>query len=517
MPTLSTWLQQVGFSRGNPFATKQANHEPEILQACFVEHPSFDRIARDQPPRSTILHAERGAGKTSACLMYEQLAFQERDLRRTLVVRLDDWPRMLKARKRSIEHQIDVYIQHVLQQALLSLIHYPVAVWWQAPSDPTLQQFWMWLLQTHASDLTQQEQTTFAQSGRLFAPDADLGQLSGPWQHQNHIALRWLIRALHATGFQQLVVLVDRIDETPLTVNNAVIGAELLQPLIADLPLLEMEGLVFKFFIPSQLVELWIQQGVLRSDRIACEALNWDQPELLRQVLQTRLDYFSDGRTNSLAACADPSLRDQLDDTLVAHAAGSPRRLLLLGEALFLARVADDSTDDLLIKPHHLAHVLRNLPPLTLSMAYPQTTAPHQPVPVTLPDPVTTLNTPALLRIDRDSTVYRGSVPLTASRELPPLQRAVLRYLFSKVGIACSYSELGREIWHDELIDEDTVRKVLSRLMKLLNPPEPATVIYLERRSGGLYVLQHAEPLPLDQEPRWETMKLPKTRSSGSN
>ena len=517
MLDLTAWLRLVGLEGGNPFANKQADEEREWLQACFVEHPAFNALAREKPPHSSILHAARGSGKTSACTMYEQLCMEEAAYRQVLVVRFSDWLPLTGYLHQPFDMQVNGYLSVLFRQVANSLGHAHSYPWLHPPADHALQAFLAWFCETYGDELTDHDLSQLAASARLFIPGAgphvSIHNRYQPIQSQ----FKLLLRALKAAGVQQLIVLVDRVDEVAISVADAAQGANLLLPLIGNLDLLEREGLVFKFFVPTEVVAVLRQRRQLRDDRVRCDHLEWaDTPQgqfLLIRVLQNRLRHFSAGRIDSLAALADPDLRASIDEQIAHAANGSPRTLLLLGEALLLARAADADSGNLLIGRVHLEHVLSAqiaIPQLTQPLASPEIAQATRPKPSMLPvapspfPPVQ--GAPPRIQMQRDGTVSCGHESIPNTTQLPRLQRLTLRYLFSKVGSLCSYSELGREVWNDELIDEDTVRKVLTRLMGVLNAGVDQ-LPYLERRSGGFYLLQHAELLPLEDEPAWSTLK----------
>ncbi|PDW02316.1 hypothetical protein [Candidatus Viridilinea mediisalina] len=496
MLNLTEWLKLVGLEGGNPFAYKQADVEREWLQACFVEHPAYNALALEHQPRSSILHAARGAGKTSACMMYEQLCLEELPTRRDLVVHFDDWITLLDYQEQSLEQQVAGYLENLFRHVAnqLGLIVWQ-AEWLRPASDPSLQAFLAWFCRTYGDELTDGQLADLLASGRLFSSELAAHDPPVVRQRSPHNQLTWLLRALHATGWRTLIVLVDRVDEVALSVDDAAQGANLLLPFVGNLPLMEQQGLVFKFFVPSEVVKVLRERKQLRDDRLRCDHLDWAQPQMLRQILQNRLRHFSGGRIDSLAALAAPELRD-IDDQLVLTAQSSPRRLLLLGETLLQTRAADASSGDLLIRPIHLEQTL--LHQLTIPQLSPTLPLVSVAPSLTPSDPVA-CNIPRL-QMRPDGRVLRGNQEIPDSTKLSRLQRGCLRYLLSKAGTICHYNELGREIWYDETMGEENIRKVLSRLMDFINDGD-TKINYIERQSGGAYILQHADLLPLDQEP----------------
>lgn len=535
---LDAWLRSVGLDGRNPFANKQADEERDWLQECFVEHPAYDAMARELVLHSSILHAVRGAGKTSTCTMYEQTCADEAEHRRSLVVRLNDWVGLSGLRGTAPHLQLDGYVEVLLPLIVAALWRAREAAWLQPPADPSLRRELAWFCRRYDAELTEGELDALLNTPRLFdAPPAgdDLPPRVSRLPPRDQI--RRLLRALAAAGVKAVIVLVDRVDEVVDSAAEAVVGAELLLPIVGNLLLMERDGLVFKLFIPSEIVAELRAKGKLRHDRIRCYDLSWSGPDgvlLLKRVLQNRLLHFSNLRIDSLAALAATDLRDVVDDRLSEAAEGSPRRLLILGEELFRLRAADATPTDLLIERRHLEAALAmpiEIPALRRSDApavgawarEPAPVAPAAPPPpeegagepelepvvdeALAPRPApAAADSPPPLRMAPDCTLYRGGEPLPRSQSLPIRQRLVVRYLLSKANTVCHFSELGKEIWNDGAVSEDTVRKVLGRLMAYLSryQEEPP---YLQRLAGGFYLLAPAEPLPLEEAPLWTTLK----------
>ncbi len=140
------------------------------------------------------------------------------------------------------------------------------------------------------------------------------------------------------TGLQALCVVVDRWDETVETSDSPQMLAAILEPLMANLGLMELQGIAFKFFLPHPLRETLEGRGRVRFDRLrACEIV-WNDT-LLGQMLGKRLLVYSNGRIRALAQVCKSPLSPSIDENLVKWADASPRRLLRLGELLFLAHV----------------------------------------------------------------------------------------------------------------------------------------------------------------------------------
>jgi hypothetical protein len=139
--------------------------------------------------------------------------------------------------------------------------------------------------------------------------------------------LRSLVGAL---GYNSIYVLIDKVDETPLTDNPE--GAyKLVKPLLADLELLSLKGFGWKFFLWDKVESLYREDGA-RSDRVPIYNLKWDRIDLVTLLTQ-RLKAASGGKITSLSKLC-PSL-DHLDTAVCIFANHSPRNLIQLMERIF--------------------------------------------------------------------------------------------------------------------------------------------------------------------------------------
>jgi DNA-binding response OmpR family regulator len=510
MLSLTEWLRQVGFQGQNPFAVKQADQEGDDLQAYFVEHPAYNAILDDRFPHNTILHAPRGAGKSSSRRMFEQYCRNRADLLRPLLVELTDW-RAIVDRAGSIEQlRLEHYIETLLAQTLAALAADEPHAWRRPPDDPDMAGYLNWLCLACAQDLAPKQRRMFHTRGWIV--EQDLSALD-----EYHLlrlspaqTLTVLSELLQAMGYQSCYIVIDRVDEITEIVAHWSLGARVLEPIIGNLRLIEIPGLAFKYFIPSEIVDVLRELGSLRTDRIRCFELHWSGHEgqtLLRELLQNRLRHFSDGKIESLASRATLDFRD-IDEQLVAAAQGSPRRLLNLGELLFQACADSADDDNLLIRPAHLAAALQKLaarerreqPAVSStasadpdhSLVAAQEPARLRAIEVSAAPPAQPAIPP--LRIKGDGSIWRGDEEIHGWAALPTLQRRFLQYLYAHRGKLCGKEELLATIWQgkDAPTDEDALRKLAQRLIHFVEP-DPQNPVYIKKIRGGDYCLLNTE------------------------
>src|SRR5690606_5107637 len=62
-------------------------------------------------------------------------------------------------------------------------------------------------------------------------------------------------------GYGSIYILVDRIDETSITSNNARIAFDFIKALLTDLHVLEMDGISYKFFLWDKALDFYYNEG----------------------------------------------------------------------------------------------------------------------------------------------------------------------------------------------------------------------------------------------------------------
>ena len=75
-------------------------------------------------------------------------------------------------------------------------------------------------------------------------------------------------------GFDSVYVMVDKLDETQLTTTDPGLTADLIIPLLLDLPAMEMPGIAYKVFIWDLSKQRYAESGG-RADRIPEHQLTW--------------------------------------------------------------------------------------------------------------------------------------------------------------------------------------------------------------------------------------------------
>lgn len=481
MSTFDEWLRIIGFSRGNPFASKVADQEDyTLLGDYFFEHRAYASVLNSGLSESCLLHAPRGAGKTATRRMFARRVLSRFQQARPLLVELCDWATVVELAGSAAAVSLKDHILPALyDQAVLALAQSePPRL---LPADTHHQQYLHWLCATHGRGLTPALRERVALRrwipwpGAPPSPDYALSVMTLRRQMET------LIGVVCSLGFSGCYVVLDGVDETAGHTADWAAGAAILAQLLGQHALLKLPDLAFKCFVPSEIFQLLKQGGSVRLDLLSVYELVWSVDEL-NALLSERLLVYSDNSIPRLAGIAHREVRDQIDRRLCELAAGSPRRLIALGNQLLQSWAATATPEEPYITAAHLAELPPSAPP-------------PKPLP---PLPGTDLPTSAVppLHWRPNGKLYRGHEEISDSdKTITPLQRRALELLFAQPGKLVSDTRLAQDVYElGELVgpdDKERLRKLFSRLIRLIEPDEKNPV-YIKRLSGG-YRLDNAE------------------------
>ncbi len=517
MPAMSTsfdeWLRSLGF-KGNPFAEREAERE-KTLSEYFIAGPHYSDMLGDlHDPRTSILFADRGCGKTAYRLMIAEECRPAQMKSTVLAASYTDFDRVIDRAGGNphavmLAHHLEAIVAHGVTSLLEALSRNPTP-FSQSPSDVR----------------GELRALVHAYSPRALLPSRlrrRLQEIAGddsksiPWQSMWEdgspgAISRWLYRTrlsenpsahfwallyesrdsslpgtprqdfqlflelLPQLGIQGLYVLVDRLDETFALQNPATMAA-FLNPLLSDLILLNQPRVGFKLFLPINVLQALQRQPRARLDRLHIFILEWNGQEL-RQVLQDRLDAFSNGRVQSLDALFEGASLNQM---LIRYAWGCPRTLLLLADILlhqiYNTMIWQESQAPAVAKGGTKTET-RKLAD-AMDRAVEEFRRRYS---ILLP----------LLRIDDETgMVYIGSRPVP--RQPSASEFKVLDYLRQHKGEIISKDRLFDDVLSDEEGKSDeAIDSLMSRLRRKIEP-DPARPMYLITVRGRGYRLERVE------------------------
>lgn len=139
---------------------------------------------------------------------------------------------------------------------------------------------------------------------------------------------------VRAFGFSGIVVLVDKVDEIQATANSAEATASLIHPLLAQIQLLEVNGFSWIFFLWSKVKDHFEGKTPVRLDKIAHATISWNQYNL-RELIEARVRFFSEGRLSFADLLADDLDPDDVFSHMCTLALTSPRELIKLFDTVF--------------------------------------------------------------------------------------------------------------------------------------------------------------------------------------
>jgi hypothetical protein len=357
---LSKFLTFFGFTE-NPFASTNADKEPK-LSKYFVPPPYFTSVLGDaRDPKSNLVFAPRGGGKTAQKVMLEERASSAEGTA-FLAITYDSFRSLPKKRasSASIEWHLTQVIERLLIGALAligerklqllnsnekKILSYAIDKYLGSLSAAEAAITFNAVKTNfdHASEFISKHKSNIVKLVsaipmlfglsplELEAGKSELKDESPIW------VIEKLIEIIRKSGVESIYILVDRIDEVTEFSNDAAACAKFIHPLLSDLSLLELDGLAFKIFLWDQLEEELTQLG-MRSDRVLVHRLSWT-PKNLSEMLSKRLATYSGEKVNDLNSLTAPDVEIDLQKLVCVLGNGSPRDVIRL-----INRIIDEHT-----------------------------------------------------------------------------------------------------------------------------------------------------------------------------
>ncbi|MBK8985319.1 MAG: winged helix-turn-helix domain-containing protein [Chloroflexi bacterium] len=402
---IGEWLQSLGFHHGNPFATNEADRERALLPTFFVDVESYDLIKGEQ---TAIVFAPRGGGKSSLRIMLASYGAPWSPGASILAVECTDFDLLIEHWHRQRPLTISQYMHWLLPMGMKALFD-TIFIEDSLQSSQTISASDLAYRFSRTKELTPPIRIHFARLLHTYCPVVlsaeKIGQLfslygvdpdSFDWKQFDTAVLQNQLRQfvtdcqlpanellllladlndfrsisasestasspkslladftdlVRKAGFTSVHFLLDRLDETVELADNPEAQADILEPLLAHLPVMEMPGTAFKFFLSEETRNvLWKRPTVRQEDRLAEYAvtLKWDG-DRLKRLLDERLSSYSahpitgTPEVPDLAAiCVEngrtsESVGEKIEKAMLSKAQNSPRRLIMAGRLLFEA------------------------------------------------------------------------------------------------------------------------------------------------------------------------------------
>jgi hypothetical protein len=337
-------LNSLGFE-SDPFGKTNADEE-EKLDQYFVAPPFFNAVLGDPlSPKSSLVFAPRGGGKTALKRKIE-LSSQESGF---LCVTYNHFD---VSGKKLTDISSEYHLLNLIEILLVGVITAVSNAGIDRISNDD-RHFIYLFVKKHLTQIDQAKLKTDISAIKNFPDKAKeiWNKFTGPigfvlnallekvglgsaeikaFQNQDGRlgSLRDQLTILQGIsaklGFPSVYVLIDRIDENPLT-GSVEKSYAFISPLMTDLQLLEIPGFGFKFFLWDLLLDDY--RTIARPDRIKYHTLEWKHDQLVR-MLSERLKAYSGGTVSSLQKISDANLSTPLDEVIAICAQGSPRNVV---------------------------------------------------------------------------------------------------------------------------------------------------------------------------------------------
>lgn len=363
MFTRDEYFHKLGFI-SDPFASSNAEHE-EHLNDYFIEPPYFSSLVGSlNHPKSSIVIAPRGFGKTAQRRQLEKIAD---DNLNTICIVYDNFPieGISKASEVTYERHLSRITKSLLI-ALLSKIYVDDLVYDFDDYEKGIlvKLIRCNILDNNLPEIREAISAIKGLKGRLYdiwlsaskpinsiinmilqrkgLGNVDLSferaetRLNPEQFFENFLLIEKLFQKIQV---KSVFVLIDRVDETNITGNDSSSSYLLIRPLIKDLRLLERQTIVFKFFLWDKITEHWTND--IRLDRIEKFDLSWKESQI-RSMIDKRLQILSQGSIASLSQILNCS--SDMIDAIILFANKSPRDLINILKQIFdvyLDRVKD--------------------------------------------------------------------------------------------------------------------------------------------------------------------------------
>ena len=395
------WLADIGFVHGDPFEENDAYFERIDLPSYFHATSAYDAIVGNPlKPETKLVFAARGSGKTAhwAMLLHEsQPQKSSGRLGRVLAIphiRFDQLWELYRSNNRitSMDH-VRVLLKYGARTFLETLLHnaerarkFPAADlgrlrWFCDEFAPELLQVdsvktclelvlkkfpltWNAFVQAVEKQalLRKLKPHTTSPTALFLAKLVDSPSRSLNPQLLTDELLAEFVKLVRHADLDAVYILIDQLDATTEAQQNPQLAVTLLEPLVADLHLMQGDGWAFKIFLPEETRPFllkpntrlgeWMQRHDLR--------IEWDK-DALREMLHSRLKFFSNekcasldtlsGISNANSLASDDQVSTEktnshsarkpktIEEAMLDEADRSPRRLFQFGKYLFDARV----------------------------------------------------------------------------------------------------------------------------------------------------------------------------------
>ena len=348
----------------NPFAHTNADEEERLLD-YFIPPPYFNAVfGNPKKPKSFIVFAPRGGGKSAQRRMIESKC----ENNNVLAITYDrfEFPSIQFAKDVTQVHHLQKIIRYCLMGILVTLYEKPDLKSNLSKYDKNIfvelskiyfdgiDQYELSQALNSLKSLKQKIQKIFNELpmnsiqsviNNIFGKDFDFTKFPEESKKPEAAYLKYRLGLIQSIAskleFDAIYILIDRVDEAELTGNNASATFDMLRPLLIDLELLELKGFGFKFFLWDKLESSYSEIG--RTDRISQETLEWNDSMLI-QMWEKRLQAYSNNKMSNLNSISDPTTPHNIDELALIFAHRSPRDMIRIGAQIITEQQESNNT-----------------------------------------------------------------------------------------------------------------------------------------------------------------------------
>lgn len=521
--SMDNWLKNLGFSRGNPFASTEADQERAMLPEFFVNVDGYEQIKAN---KSVIIFAPLGGGKSALRVILASYAAPQQANSTTLAVEFTDFDslitkyqseqtitvddfvtRLIRATTKTlwefvcggptlnVAHKHHTHIKQVpsismpVRTHLANMVrtYYPTLLapreiyrYFQA-FDPKCTLDWHAFSKAATNrclgtailpQLSDIDPVVYLIADLNDSEDFGLDPLMTPTEK-----ILELVHLCQDLGLQVIQFLIDRLDESVQMADDPDAQVAMLEPLLAHLPIIEMPNVAFKFFLTRKTRDLLLNRPTIRRDRLTDQAvtIKWEKRHL-KTLLDERLEAYSEGSVHDLPSLfiktssdtetlhvskrSDFEIGKQVETEMLQLAQGSPRRLLLACHLLFQAHVKRIGPTGLLER--------EDWEKARMDLMH---------------------KMPPLLHLQRNASIaWLGDQKI----KLTPRECAILQALV-EYGGKCSRDQLNNAAWKtDDGVSEQAVDQAISRLREKLGDSSDNSIYLITERGKG-FILRNYE------------------------
>lgn len=348
-----SFYRQLGF-KANPFQYTNADEE-DYLKDYFIPPPYFQSVWGDPSrPSSCVIFAPRGGGKSAQRKMIEIRSIASN------VLALQ-YSRFEFSKDQSVQDiTLDYHLKNINRICLIAFLMQVYEKNMDSLTfDSTERAHIRTLCEFYLADLNADSiinaansimtlydkakeffkrnlwainsilDNIFKKIGLTTAKDANAKNPSIAKPSKTHLEI--IISLIKSLGVDSIYILIDKVDETALTGNDAKASFTLIEPLIRDLELLQMKGIGFKFFLWNELYPYYKKYA--RPDRVPQFELNWNSDQLSK-MMKLRLTAYSSDEKEPIRFynILDPQMSDRLKravtELIITFSHASPRDMI---------------------------------------------------------------------------------------------------------------------------------------------------------------------------------------------